>query len=466
VLRFIGERFSDHGRRLEDALHESADRAWRCLEVALAGSSWWQSCKHLLTPREDKSLARHVQEFLDKVPSAELPGDPAKFRKDCLAELRSARNVGLVPGDRLGLGELAEEVRTFAGYSDPRRRLAEERRQLDGMAGVLRGQGFALLATYVTLRPGGGEPLLAQACRYFFRRAVENDEKLAAGLTMDTLEHVSTAQEAGFDGLREALDGHGLRLEGLLAGVHAAVMEARDAATGTRDEVREMRSQLEQQDHQLRQMAAMLSKLLEQRQEPPAAVTPARAAAPAAAERPFSPPPASARDEEAKPRAAAKRPAAEPPPSPASPVAVSPLPPAPASTPSPASDGWDDVRRLLAKCQTLSPRQQNAEPELAKAIDEFTATARSYEETRRTYLHLQQHQVGDNLPVYPEGQPAEVPVARPVTNSRLISAIFLPAAEPVDDEPPMAEEAPPAPPPAKKRRLLSSLFDPPDEAKE
>ena len=36
VLRFLGEHFSDHGHRLEDALRQSADRAWRTLEVALA----------------------------------------------------------------------------------------------------------------------------------------------------------------------------------------------------------------------------------------------------------------------------------------------------------------------------------------------------------------------------------------------------------------------------------------------
>lgn len=425
VMRFLRERFSDHGQRLENALHESGDRAWRCLEVALAGSSWWQSCKSLLSPREETSLARHVQAFLDKVPAADLPGDATKFRKDCLAELRSARKVGLVPGHHVGLDVLAEEVRTFAGYADPRKRLAEQHRQIAGVADVLRGQGYGLLATYVMLRPGGGEPLLAQASRYFFRRAVETDEKLATGLTMETLEHVSSSQQAGFDGLREALDGHGQRLDGLLAGLHATLSQTLDVATDTRDDVREMRSQLEQQDLQLRHMAAMLGKLLEQRHEPPVPVAPARVVATVVVEPPVVP----------------RQPA------------VSPT----------STEGWDDVRRLLAKCQTMTPREQKAEPELARAIDEFTATARSYEETRRSYLNLQQHQVGDGLPVYPQ-QAEEVPIAFPVTNSRLISAIFLPAAEPVEEEP--AQEAPPDPPQAKKRRLLSPLFDPPGEPAE
>src|SRR5262245_61749903 len=104
LMRWFGEHVTDHGQRLERALRESADRAWRCLEVALAGPSWWQGCQRLLAPREDQVLAQHVAQFLDKVPAAELPGDPVEFRKGCLGELRSARRVGLIPGHRLGLG--------------------------------------------------------------------------------------------------------------------------------------------------------------------------------------------------------------------------------------------------------------------------------------------------------------------------------------------------------------------------
>jgi len=88
------------------------------------------------------------------------------------------------------------------------------------------------------------------------------------------------------------------RLGGLLNGLHDAVLETLEAATGARDDVREMRGQLEQQDQQLRQMAAMLSKLLQQRHEVPIAA-PVRVAAPVVVETPtqISPPPAPSRGE-------------------------------------------------------------------------------------------------------------------------------------------------------------------------
>lgn len=330
IFRFLGDHLTDHGLRLENALRHSAERAWRSLELSLAGASWWVACKGLLAPREEQTLARHVQTFLDKVPPAEMPGDAAAFRRDCLAELRSARRAKLIPGDRVGLGELAEEVRTFAAYGDPRRRIAEQRQRLDGLAELLRREGYGVLAVYVTLRPGHGEPLLVQACRYFFRRAVEADDMLSAGLTLETLEWVGTEQHAGFDALRQALDGHAEHLDALLAGLHAAVLEAAQAAATTRDEVRDIREQLARQELLLRQMAAALDRLL------------------------------------------AQRPAA------------------------PAILGNGEVDRLLARCRTLTPAEQQTSG-LARAIDEFTAAARQCETTRRV-LHRKE---GPLTPVPP-----------------------------------------------------------------
>ena len=41
LMFFLRERTDDHSQLLEKALCSASDRAWRCLEVALAGSSWW-----------------------------------------------------------------------------------------------------------------------------------------------------------------------------------------------------------------------------------------------------------------------------------------------------------------------------------------------------------------------------------------------------------------------------------------
>ena len=72
---------------------------------------------------------------------------------------------------------------------------------------------FPALAHFLTRRPDGGEPLLAVAVRYFFRRHVEGDEALAHGLAFAKLGRLAEAQEAAFATLDAALAQHGRRLE-------------------------------------------------------------------------------------------------------------------------------------------------------------------------------------------------------------------------------------------------------------
>src|SRR5262249_49947122 len=76
-------RFIDHGQTLVKALAESSDRAWRALEVALAGEGLWS----WLDRAEDRAFRRQVREFLDAAP---LPDRAADFRKEALCELRHA----------------------------------------------------------------------------------------------------------------------------------------------------------------------------------------------------------------------------------------------------------------------------------------------------------------------------------------------------------------------------------------
>src|SRR4051812_6915551 len=75
LARFLGDQLSDNSQRLERALRLSGERAWRTLEVALAGSSWWQTCKNLLTPREEQTLAAHINTFLASMPATQASGD-------------------------------------------------------------------------------------------------------------------------------------------------------------------------------------------------------------------------------------------------------------------------------------------------------------------------------------------------------------------------------------------------------
>ena len=41
VVTLLSRHFVDHSQRLTAALHTANDRAWRAMEISLAGDSWW-----------------------------------------------------------------------------------------------------------------------------------------------------------------------------------------------------------------------------------------------------------------------------------------------------------------------------------------------------------------------------------------------------------------------------------------
>jgi hypothetical protein len=183
LIHFVGNRWTDNARRLERALYRANERAWRVLEIALAGPTLWQAACDLLGSRDDKLLRQQVQAFLDR-----LPGCPGPFRLGCLRELRSARRVKLVPGTAPGAYDITGELETFARYGDSAWVLEQERLLMERIAEDLRREGYSLLARYVELRPAGTDTLLAWAARYFFRREWESDARLSTALTLDHLE--------------------------------------------------------------------------------------------------------------------------------------------------------------------------------------------------------------------------------------------------------------------------------------
>src|SRR5262249_14413696 len=116
ILGFVGERFSDHGTRLEGALVKSNERAWRCLDGALAGDSFWDSARAMFTARDEQTLQRQIRAFLSSLSAAELPpGDAEAFRRLALADLKAVRKVGLVPGAEVSCRDVAgDHARVFA----------------------------------------------------------------------------------------------------------------------------------------------------------------------------------------------------------------------------------------------------------------------------------------------------------------------------------------------------------------
>jgi len=245
VVGFLTQRFSDHSQRLTVALRHAGERGWKTLEVSLAGRSLWDRCKAMLAPREEQAFRLQVQAFLDATPLAGLPSHGEEFRQQCLRELRAARKAGVLDG-MVELARLAEQVGDFARFSEPTELLDAEWKLLDAMGAELREAGYGALGHYVGLRPNGGPPLLAAAVRYFFRRLVEEDRELFQGLAFAQLESLGQDQEAGFAALTEIVVRQSSQLEGLLADVHAIVVETHGGVLDIKVEVQRQGQQLQE----------------------------------------------------------------------------------------------------------------------------------------------------------------------------------------------------------------------------
>lgn len=264
MLQFLSDRFGDNSQRLQLALQLANERAWQAIEITLAGSSWWQKAKEvILHNSEDRALKQQIEAFLSAIVVDQPPADQPHFRLRCLEELRACRKARLVPGEPMpGAQQVVEEAGALARFDDQSRLLQAELQAVAAMARELEHRQYPNLARFIGLRPPEGRPILVTAVRYFFRREVENDPKLSAGLTFDQLESLSQTQQQGFDALQGALREHGLRVQEMLASISVQLDELRgiseetlDVARTTQEDVRALQQDL------ARQQALMQSQL-------------------------------------------------------------------------------------------------------------------------------------------------------------------------------------------------------------
>jgi serine/threonine protein kinase len=206
AVDFLVERFSDQSQRLPKAIHYATERAWKTLELALAGDSLWSK---LSTRAEDQALAHELRQALNVVPVNGSVGNQSEFFRAALKEMRAVRRSP-APVD-----ELQRHTRALTNYADPAALVEAEWHAAAAMADVCERSGHPNLAAFLRLR-AGELPLLTVAVRYYFRRAVEEDRELFQGLSFAKLEAVSTAQDRQFAMLAETLDRHAARLDGML----------------------------------------------------------------------------------------------------------------------------------------------------------------------------------------------------------------------------------------------------------
>jgi len=261
------ERMNDQSRAVLDALERSNRKAWKALEVALAGEGLWSR----LDKAEVKALRAQIRAFLDHVPLPELDAK-ADFRKRCLREIREAMNKGVLLGS-LVAGDLAEKTGRFAAHTDPDALLKAEKAALTRLGKDVQDAGFKTLGWLLAQPAHGDQSVVVVAARYFFRREVETNAVLFRGLQFVAVESLGESQKEGFRGLDDSLAEAADRLDdalsevaaellGAIASVHAGVQAAHDSvkevhatAKAAHDSVHALANEMREQ------MAAVLAKL-------------------------------------------------------------------------------------------------------------------------------------------------------------------------------------------------------------
>ena len=95
IGKLLTDRYSDRGKLLLGALDRANRRAWRSLQIALTGESFWGR----ITDRaDDRGLRQQMRLFLDKMPLPEMT-DKHPYYKQCLQDLKDALKKGTLLGE-------------------------------------------------------------------------------------------------------------------------------------------------------------------------------------------------------------------------------------------------------------------------------------------------------------------------------------------------------------------------------
>jgi serine/threonine protein kinase len=260
IIALLGDHLSDQGQGVAKALKEANDRAWRALEISLAGETLWNK----LDRAEDRAFRQQLAVYLQQLPLPELQ-DKQQFRKKCLQDLRDARKKALLAG-RLVPDELARRAGPMANRSDPQAILAAEKQALLDMAAALKEAKLDSLAWMLEQQPQPGQSVLIVGVRYYFQRQVEQDPALARRLQFTGMENLTESQQKGFQQLDDGLKAYAARVEEVMAGLVEAAEQIRDLAGEIRDHTLDLRSEMEKMHGENKQFSAQVLQMLEQQQ--------------------------------------------------------------------------------------------------------------------------------------------------------------------------------------------------------
>lgn len=206
---------SDKSERYLTALATANERAWKALEIALAGNSLWERGQVLAASGEEEAFRQQLQAFVEANPLPQFSGKD-QFRQRCLQELRMAGQRKLLTGDTLNCRELAQQTGSFLSFAEPRALHVAEQNWVKRITDELQKGDCPGLVWLLAQQVQAGTPLVVVTVRYFFRQQVETDEELARGLTFTQLDQLTQTQILAFQGLNSAIAKQGQMLEEIL----------------------------------------------------------------------------------------------------------------------------------------------------------------------------------------------------------------------------------------------------------
>ncbi len=259
IVGCLGEHLSDQGQRVTRALKESNEKAWKALEIALAGETLWNKFDRA----EDRAFRQQLAAYLRQLPMPELQ-DKQPYRKKILQDIQDARKKAVL------FGRLAPEELRGAGpmvdRTDPQKMLAAEKQALRDMAAMMKEVRLEALAWLLEQQPQPDQSVLVVSVRYYFQRQVEEDAQLARRLQFTALEGLTEAQQQGFQQLDEGLKVHAGRVEQALTDLLEIAAELRGLAGDVRDAALDMRSEMEKMRGDHHDLYAKVLQMLEQQQ--------------------------------------------------------------------------------------------------------------------------------------------------------------------------------------------------------
>src|SRR5205823_1161724 len=68
ATRKLLRHFTDHSQKLTRALKRANERAWKALDVALAGESFWERCRLFVASGDERAFRQQLRAFLEVAP--------------------------------------------------------------------------------------------------------------------------------------------------------------------------------------------------------------------------------------------------------------------------------------------------------------------------------------------------------------------------------------------------------------